>query len=527
MAENLRTRKYNDGVSILRVTDSESWPVGVKVPAEIPFLCKYELTGAYGWSNNDSANCEYPYGKIYNWGAVETGKLCPSGFHVPDFDELETLFSGYYQEYDSGTELMATDAWPETMFKWEYKPTNSTGFSALPSLPGGNLATFWTSSGTDIAECDADPTLTIAYANTIPYVDYHLSYYNYWRPRESANNVRCLKDPYLEISPTSILLSSVSGAVGTFTVFSNTPWNITDGVSWLSISSVSGIGDKKINIKATSENTGMNPRTAIITITGTGTENKTIEIIQDPSTTKKLGNTEVYSSTSTAVHRRAQPVIFTENGMIQSISIYHNGGNGKLLSGIYEDSSDKPAARLGVTSETAVNSTEGWQTLSLINPVPVIAGQKVWLSWVFDGNPGIRYVEGEPARAQSPDSWSGGMPDPFGPAVFYNYRYSLFCTYTTETVAIKKTPYMDNEDVQIYPNPTDGKIRLTWKNRYNNKLYITIYDILGKVVKTIQTDPDVNEIIVDMEEDSKGIYILEMRDNKNDIVINKSRIIRK
>lgn len=71
------------------------------------------------------------------------------------------------------------------MFIGTDKPTNLNGFTAVPSSPDGILATLWTASGTDVAECDVDPALTNAYANTITFVDYHLSY-NYWRPRENA-----------------------------------------------------------------------------------------------------------------------------------------------------------------------------------------------------------------------------------------------------------------------------------------------------------------------------------------------------
>lgn len=75
------------------------------------------------------------------------------------------------------------------------------------------------------------------------------------------------------------------------------------------------------------------------------------------------------------------------------------------------------------------------------------------------------------------------MPDPFGTASFANYKYSIFCTYTTgssDEIKSINTPvdinpvYMIKEEVLIYPNPTDGNITITWKNRYNNRLNITI-----------------------------------------------------
>ena len=83
-----------------------------------------------------------------------------------------------------------------------------------------------------------------------------------------------------------------------------------------------------------------------------------------------------------------------------------------------------------MTAATTINSTAGWQTIPLTSPYSVASGQKVWLAWVFETNPGIRYVAGTPARAESPNLWAGGMPDPFGTATFANYRYSIYCTYT-------------------------------------------------------------------------------------------------
>ena len=134
------------------------------------------------------------------------------------------------------------------------------------------------------------------------------------------------------------------------------------------------------------------------------------------------------------------------------------------------------------------------------------------------------------------------MPDPFGTASFANYKYSLYCTYTTgsgdeikdidDTKSVNNptdinSVLMEKEKVLIYPNPTEGEITVTWKNRYSNRLDITIYNILGKAVKEVQTDPDVNEIRLDLNGTSNGIYLFEMKDKKNDLIINRSRIIKR
>jgi hypothetical protein len=240
--------------------------------------------------------------------------------------------------------------------------------------------------------------------------------------------------PYLTVSPTTVTIGSASGSSGTFSISSNVTWTVTDNVSWLSVSPVSGSNNATITVTAGSANTGTSTRSATVTIAGTVVASKTVIVTQEappPPDGKTLGNTTVYSLSSTTANRRALPITFTEAGTIQSISIYHNGGIGSVYLGVYANASGSPAARLGVTPSTVINSAAGWQTVYLNSPVSVASGQTVWLAWVFETNPGIRYITGTPARAESPASWPGGMPNPFGTATYGNYKYSVYCNYTT------------------------------------------------------------------------------------------------
>ena len=72
MVENLKTTKYNDGTEILNVTSDTQW-------ANL-------TTGAYCNYDNLESNAEI-YGRLYNWYAVNTGKLAPAGWHVPTDDD--------------------------------------------------------------------------------------------------------------------------------------------------------------------------------------------------------------------------------------------------------------------------------------------------------------------------------------------------------------------------------------------------------------------------------------------------------
>jgi uncharacterized protein (TIGR02145 family) len=73
MGENLKTTKYNDGTSILNITDNTQWA--------------NNTIGAWSYYANNSSNNSL-YGKLYNWFAVNkttngNKNICPTDWHVP------------------------------------------------------------------------------------------------------------------------------------------------------------------------------------------------------------------------------------------------------------------------------------------------------------------------------------------------------------------------------------------------------------------------------------------------------------
>jgi uncharacterized protein (TIGR02145 family) len=123
--ENLKTTKFNDGNDIPNITDNATW---------------HDLTTpGYCWLNNNSSN-KNVYGALYNWFTVITGKLCPSGWHVPNDSEWHMLIM-YIDPNASLTEstesLIAGGKLKETGTSHWPSPntgaTNETNFTALPS----------------------------------------------------------------------------------------------------------------------------------------------------------------------------------------------------------------------------------------------------------------------------------------------------------------------------------------------------------------------------------------------------------
>jgi uncharacterized protein (TIGR02145 family) len=117
MAENLKTTRYNDGIAIR--SDISAWGMGI---------------GAYTINNNTANNTTY--GKLYNWYAVNTGKLAPAGWHVPTDAEWATLINYLGGGSVAGNKMKATTLWsPNT------GATNSSGFTGLPA--GGYYPDGW------------------------------------------------------------------------------------------------------------------------------------------------------------------------------------------------------------------------------------------------------------------------------------------------------------------------------------------------------------------------------------------------
>jgi uncharacterized protein (TIGR02145 family) len=114
MVENLKVTKYNDGTAISLVSSPVTW--------------SSQVTGAYCFFDNDVLN-KGTYGALYNWYAVETGKLCPPGWHVPTDSDWNKLISFVGV---SGGRLKETGT-----VHWQAPNTGATNDTGFTALPGG------------------------------------------------------------------------------------------------------------------------------------------------------------------------------------------------------------------------------------------------------------------------------------------------------------------------------------------------------------------------------------------------------
>lgn len=188
MVENLKTTTYNDGTAIQLVTDFPAW--------------RNLSTPGYCWFNNNSTY-KNKYGALYNWYAVGTGKLAPTGWHVPteaEWEKLNNYVTSKFGNSGAAKALAATtdwNAWSDVgSIGNDLSKNNSTGFSALPGgyrfyndVQGfgnfGDGGRWWSSSASNIAAWDWELfcDFTILYGGGDAYME-----------KQNGLSVRCVKD---------------------------------------------------------------------------------------------------------------------------------------------------------------------------------------------------------------------------------------------------------------------------------------------------------------------------------------------
>jgi uncharacterized protein (TIGR02145 family) len=176
MAENLKTTKYKDGTPIPLVTEIFKWAA--------------LNTAGYCWYFNDETANKNKYGALYNWFSLNTGNLCPTGWHVPTDEEWTTLITYLGGDSVAGGKLKeaGTTHWssPNT------GATDDSGFTALPSGSRfrkvsfffiGRFGYWWSAT-----EYDA----TSAWNSSIFFTSSNV--YRYSSDKQDGYSVRCLKD---------------------------------------------------------------------------------------------------------------------------------------------------------------------------------------------------------------------------------------------------------------------------------------------------------------------------------------------
>jgi uncharacterized protein (TIGR02145 family) len=182
--ENLRNDNYNDGTAIPGNLDDATWTA---TTSGAQTVYGEGSSPVFGGSSDEGANLT-TYGRLYNWYAVNTGKLCPTGWHVPTNAEWTTLETALGGGSVAGTALKVTSS---NTPAWD--GSNTSGFSALPGgnrgggdgafVSQGGLGVWWSSSP-DGSDASWSRLLMTMIPDVIPMLD---------APRLGFS-VRCVQD---------------------------------------------------------------------------------------------------------------------------------------------------------------------------------------------------------------------------------------------------------------------------------------------------------------------------------------------
>jgi len=180
MGSNLKVWKFNDGKVIQSYGNPFVWDTLV-----IPAMTWY----------NDNGYMDTTWGCLYNWYAVNTGKLAPAGWHVPTDSEWTTLVDYLGGNEVAGGLMKSTGIMGTGNGLWaspNLGATNSSRFGGLPAGDRGHegnyydlnqFGSFWTSTEKDVS-----------------YAWYRMLSYNNAAARRTYDNktfgfsVRCIRD---------------------------------------------------------------------------------------------------------------------------------------------------------------------------------------------------------------------------------------------------------------------------------------------------------------------------------------------
>ena len=111
----MRSENYNTGTAIATGLDNATWAATTDGAVTV-----YDEGGATAAANL------LTYDRLYNWHAVNTGNLCPSGWHVPTDGEYTTLTDGL-----GGTSVAGEEMKSSASDSPAWDGTNTNGFSGL------------------------------------------------------------------------------------------------------------------------------------------------------------------------------------------------------------------------------------------------------------------------------------------------------------------------------------------------------------------------------------------------------------
>jgi len=292
----------------------------------------------------------------------------------------------------------------------------------------------------------------------------------------AGNDTKALSITINEPSSISLSTSSLSfnatGGTQSVTVTSNVSWSVSKGsASWLTVSPTSGSNNGSFSVTATA-NTGSSVRTAIVTVSGTGTSSQEISVTQEVGATFKLT-----SSAGTGGTISPSGIITINQGASQTFTAQPNSG--------YEVDQWKVNGNVvqnGGTSYTISNV----QADATINVTFKAIAPTITTSSLASGTQGVAYSASLTATGATPITWSlqsGSLPTGLNlssagvitgtpsTAGTYNFTVKASNSAGSDTkslsITIKEPPFLELSHSSITFNANSGSQSVTVTSNVN------------------------------------------------------------
>ena len=185
MTENLKSTRFNDGSNIPCVKDQSIW-----LRLDSSAYCYYQ----------NNVNYADTLGFLYNWYAVNSGKLCPTGWSIPadnDWIQIEGTADTKYNAndsvweklglrgFDAGQKLKSVKGWRKGV-----TGTDDLGFSAFPG--GERLSRFYAGGSSGFWWTSTEASSSSAYYRSLIYSFEFVARDTH--PKRMGFSVRCIKN---------------------------------------------------------------------------------------------------------------------------------------------------------------------------------------------------------------------------------------------------------------------------------------------------------------------------------------------
>jgi uncharacterized protein (TIGR02145 family) len=531
MKENLKTTHYSNGDSIANITDAAEW---INL-----------ASGAFSNYNNDSNNVAV-HGRLYNgFAVIDNRNLCPSGWHVSTDSEWTTLTTFLGGESVAGGKMKETGTtnWnsPNT------GATNASGFTALAS--GGRMYTNGTFQykgqyGGWWSSTEQDDSIHIKYRN-ISYIENNVG--NYSSPKPFGISVRCLEDPIpdsakyfgqtppgnkaVKFAPGIISLPDrLEGSIAFtpdgnecyFGVYEYINGSFLNKIFYTKL--VNNTWTKKEEAKFS-----IGQNVSLISLSSDGKRlffEKDGDIWKVERTTGEWGELQCLpapinsASTETGYTETADGIVYFDSNRPGGFGQYYDIWRINPTTAQAEDLGS--IVNSGITQATPCIAPDGSYLIfsRLINERPSLVisfnkGNDVWTVPVDMDRSGAGInILNQISPLLSPD----------GKYLFFNrhtgfpitniadiYWVSTSIIDTLKKIAMPTVSVNQTfeQNVKLYPNPTNGPITLSLGTSQNREALVEIYNLQGSQVfsKTFQ---NTTTVTIDLTGNSAGIYVVKV-----------------